>query len=388
MALKSVLVDMKGKQMKKRQYGLKEKVAAIVIIFLSHILISCTDYAIDGCSKDDPPFVENFWKGPGQTDVTFIAFGDPQFGGGPKNKNQLHIRAINVAEEQLVWNMAYFGIDEPVAKIRGVVIAGDLTQNGSDGRSGSTNEYGDFTSCYGLCGNRELIFPVFEGYGNHDYFIRSNIAYRIPEAHPVADSVSIRNDYRAGIINMAPGKDGHYSWEWDNVHFVMLNLTPSDIDPQHDVPGAHNPRMALDFLKKDLTDYVLNTSKKVVIITHYGFTSWDFDFWWTEEEADDFYDAIEEYDVVAYIHGHNHDTSKYSWKGISVYNVGSPYYENDSVYTVGSAYYESDNADGKGHFTLFRITDDHLYVGDVGWDPLDPEGSVEFTGQWYDSINL
>lgn len=341
-----------------------------VAIALGLPLAGCIeDYGVDDCSSEDLPVVENFWAGSDTTDVTFIAFGDTQFGGGAEDKNDLHKIALNEADLQLDWSSA--GLNEPVANIRGVIMNGDITQNGRDGRLSSGNEYGGFTRIYGLCGNRDVKFPLFEGYGNHDFFEWSHIAYRIPKAHPVADSVSVRNEYRVGLSNTAPGKDGHYSWDWDNVHFVQLNLTPSDIDPNHKVHGVRNPRMALTFLQEDLAQHVAGTNKKVIIMSHYG--PWE-TFEWDQAQIDALYDSIKDYNVIAYLHGHAHATSAYTWKGIPVFNVGSPYYLNY-------------NADGRGHYSVFRITNDKLYAFDVSWNPAAPT-ELRFPDDWSREIDL
>ncbi|OUS31885.1 hypothetical protein A9Q99_01975 [Gammaproteobacteria bacterium 45_16_T64] len=328
-----------------------------------------SDYGNDDCTSDDLPPVDNFWLGIDQTDVTFIAFGDSQFGGGAEDKNDLHKIAINQADVQLHWDT--FGINAPVSNIRGIIMNGDITQNGRDGRTLSENEYKGFTDIYGLCGNRDVKFPMFEGYGNHDFFEWSNIGYRLLQAHPVADSVSVRNQYRVGLANTAPDKNGHYSWDWDNIHFVQLNLTPSDVDPNHEVPGVRNPRMALTFLKQDLAEHVAGTNKKVIIMSHYG--PWE-TFEWDNEQIDTLYDAIKDYPVIAYLHGHSHATSAYTWNGIPVFNVGSPYYLNY-------------NSDERGHYSVFRITDSKLYAYDVSWNPNNPM-ALEFPDNWTREIDL
>lgn len=362
--------------------------AAFLVLALVVCLIGCSldwgveDYATDGCSCDAAPVVPQFWRGGGKTDVTFIAFGDPQFyEEGVQDRNTLQVRAINAAEERLTWGEA-FGLNEPVAKVRGVIIAGDLTQNGRDGRLWEWDEYAHFVDCYGLCGNRAVRYPVYEGYGNHDFYIWNNPLYRVYAPHPVADAVSIRNARRPGVIATASGKDGHYAWEWDNVHFVHLNLKPSDVPGEargsHDepVPGALDPRHALTFLKQDLAEHVAGTGKLVVIVAHYGFfAGWDFDGWWTPEEAEEFHQVIQGYDVVAYLHGHDHGTQAYTWNGIQVLDVGSPYYD-------------SYNEAGRGHFTVVRIMDGFLYAGDASWDPADPEGTLLFPAGWHVKVAL
>ena len=41
-------------------------------------------------------------------------------------------------------------------------MAGDITQNGRDGRVFSNDEYGEFIERYGLCGNNEVKYPMYE----------------------------------------------------------------------------------------------------------------------------------------------------------------------------------------------------------------------------------
>jgi cytolysin (calcineurin-like family phosphatase) len=331
----------------------------------------------DGCSPEDPLPVQDWWAGENTTDVTFIAFGDSQMPSGSDDKDALNIRAMN-AVTNLVWDEGTFGFGGSVANVRGVILAGDVTQDGRDGRYGTEDNIGQFVSHYGLCGNRMLQYPVYEGYGNHDYFVYDHIGYRLPEAHPNVDAIAYRNPYRSGLTNVAPDLDGHYSWDWDNVHFVQLNLKPSDVVPNHAVPGANDPRDALTFLQADLAANVAGTNKRVIIITHYGFySSWDFASWWTRDEADDYLEAIADYDVIAHIHGHAHQTGVYTYKGLQAFNVGSPYY---AVHNW--------NPDGRGHFAIFRVTDTHIYVGDVGWNPEDPENDMIFPKNWSRVIEL
>lgn len=340
-----------------------------LLLFLAGTAGCTKNYGIDRCRPNQAPPVENYWAGEGISDVTFLAFGDSQFGGGADNKNDLLVQALNVADAQLRWNP--FGVDAPVDRIRGVIIAGDLTQNGRDGRTFSDNEYGGFTRIYGLTGNRILRFPVYEGYGNHDYFEWNNIGYRIPKAHPVADSVAVRNFCRPHLTNRAPGLHGHYSWDWDNFHFVNVNLAASDVDPHHEVPGVRDPRMALSFLQDDLLRFVYGTTRKVVIFSHYG--PWE-TFEWDQAQIDALYEAIRDYPVAAYLHGHAHATSTYTWNGIPVFNLGSPYYL-------------SYNADGRGHFTALRFTDEKLYSMDVAYDPATPTQLV-YPARWSREVDL
>ena len=324
--------------------------------------LSSTDYGIDDCSAKDKPAVKNFWNG--TTDVTFLAFGDCQItilDNNISHKNHTNYGEALNSVGKVDWKK--FGVNQTVKNVRGVIVAGDITANGRDGRFFSANEYGEFTKIYGLCGNRKVNFPIYEGYGNHDYFEWEHRAYRISKVHPIVDSVSIRNEHRMSLVNKAPGRNGHYSWEWDDIRFIQLNLCASDVDPKHKVSGVRNPRKSLSFLKNDLQK--IDHNKKVIIITHYG-PKGDFEF--DQKQEQDLYETIKNYNVIAYIHGHNHNTSFYYWNKIPVFNVGSPY---PSSYS----------------YAVFRITENYIYAQDVAYDPYKPK-ELTFPAKWHQKISI
>ena len=320
-----------------------------------------SSYGTDGCSVNQPKPVADYGPGEGKTDVSFIAFGDTQIGGGAEDKNDIQIDAINKFTEVLSWADAGHPELGSINDIRGIIMAGDITQNGRDGRGFEEDEYGGFSQRYGLCANKKVKYHMFEGYGNHDFYQWTNITYADGD-HPVADSVAVRNGYRSGMTHKAPGMDGHYSWDWDNIHFVQLNLTPSDVDPKYPegYTGLRSPRNALTFFEEDLERHVQGTNKKVIFISHYGPIQ---TFEWSQGQINTLCKVVKKYpdNIVGYIHGHSHGTLKYDWCNISVYNVGSPYYLDY-------------NRDGRGRFTVFRIkeSDDgsvQLVAADVSWSP-------------------
>lgn len=346
------------------------------------LLVGCTPV------EDEPPLGEPASLIPEQvpTDITFFAMGDCQYGGGAEDKNGFHIAALN-AFPGTPWREGTPFAGETVAQPLGLLLAGDLTQNGQDGRIEplDSDEIGSFEADYGLTGSESaLSWPMYEGYGNHDFDPDepgdwSPFEWRAhydDDPTPAADLVSERNPDRVGLLNSAPGADGHYSWDWGWVHFVQLNLFPGD-EPSDAEPNAlaRDPRDALQFLSEDLEAYVGDSGRPVVLMSHYGFDEFSQEpRWWKDDQRDAFFDAIDGYHVIAYLHGHAHATWIYEHEGLPVYNVGSPYY---------TAY----NADDRGHFSVFRITDEHLVASDVRWSPgaggLDPE----FSG-WLDVREL
>jgi cytolysin (calcineurin-like family phosphatase) len=204
----------------------------------------------------------------------------------------------------------------PIRDILGVIVAGDLTQGGLDGRGeciwlphdcvAGGDQWGDFVANFGLTGSEgALKVPVFEGYGNHDqdpwkppsvswtdhWAMRySDAGYAEPTLfscwpstscraaidwqRPVVSQVETRNSNRVvldgpsarSITNSGPG--GHYSWDWGGIHFVQLNEHAGE-------PGVPGPRSSyaqdsLGFLRSDLSTHAAN-NEPVVIVQHFGF---------------------------------------------------------------------------------------------------------------------
>jgi len=341
-----------------------------------------------GCPDpgDGSPFVEPEEPTPAEpTDVTFYAFGDPHSDGGIEQYNAFQVTALN-ALAGTPWPDEVPGGGEPVRDPLGVLIAGDITEDGQDGRVEplDEDEIGIFEGTFGLTGAESaLTLPVYEGYGNHEYHSRylgdwteDDWQYHYDGATPAVDRVSERNVDRVGLTRTADGLDGHYSWDWGALHLVNVNLFPGDEpSPEDDHAGARDPRDALSFLVEDLEESVGDSGRPVIVMAHYGFdeelSTWP--IWWTEEQRQAFREAVEPYDVIAYIHGHEHRSWDYWWEGLYVVNLGSPHY---------GAY----DPDG-GHFTAFRVTDEHLVVADVVWS-AEAEGADPTFAGWSHSEEL
>src|SRR5690606_39200619 len=103
----------------------------------------------------------------------------------------------------------------------------------------------------------------------------------------------------------------HYSWDWENVHFIQANLYPADKQNarvRYSLPW-HDPQLALSFVKEDLAVSVGDSGRPVIIVAHCGF---DTD-WWVLEDWTAFYKTIEPYNVLAFFHGHT-GTGVRRWK--------------------------------------------------------------------------
>lgn len=382
---------------------------------------------LDACRSLDPP-VENSTSG---RDVTFLAFGDPQYGNnnyigedsysvhGPGiQKNKLDASSHNIDGlnriEQLVWPSGFEGEGQAVSDVRGVIIAGDLTQEGDACTTDYTTpgftcgyildqdmrdhwftdwpndpdhefpEYKQFRDEYGLCGDKKLHYPVFEGAGNHDYWRDVHEEFE----HPVHDYIAYRNNFRQGLDRVDPLGKGHYSWTWDDVHFVQLNLAATDItyvdegvDENENITSIRTmkPYSALAFLEYDLAKHAVG-GKPVVLISHYP---WIGSSRFSSAHRLALLHVIKHYNVIALIHGHTHGSWFSIWspcddvpgncaatlglstppRDIPVIDAGNPLYGNGRMRVHTS---QSDSQ-RYGHYSVIRITDDFLEVSSVSW---------------------
>jgi len=192
-----------------------------------------------------------------------------------------------------------------------VSFTGDLTDHGR------SEEWNDFTTQFGLNGQGNFPYRVYEGFGNHD---GSNNG-------PIRSGIKARNIQREGVTSISQDSL-HYSWDRNGVHFVNLNSYPGkDWDPACEwcpyfKEGFRDPSKSLVFLKKDLKKNVGKSDLPIVLFFHYGFDEWG-DKWWTSKEQNAFYKTIKKYNIIAIFHGHTHEIDHYNWKGIPVWCAGA-----------------------------------------------------------------
>lgn len=179
--------------------------------------------------------------------------------------------------------------------LRGVILAGDLVQ------SGHPEEWNWYLNSFTEQGTRYSILPyIFDGLGNHDY--DSPVRHEIIRDH-------IREHSRNAVRTLN-GADPipHYSWDWHDIHFVQLNVIPSDSPPS----GGQQffPYAALSFLAQDLQQNVGSSGRPVFIVHHFGLNEGDPEgdepSWWDPYQKVQYWNVIAPYDVRGIIHGHTH----------------------------------------------------------------------------------
>jgi len=250
-----------------------------------------------------------------ERDVTFISTSDLHYrepghaGGNHNDLNLASVEEINRIAGQ-AWPAKLGG--DKIAKPRAVLALGDIIDDGDRGSNGisiSQEQFKLFLKDFGLDGADGLLqYPVFEGWGNHD----GPPPGKEKNGFSFQAQLKKRNQIRLekGLISNVSSNGLHYSWDWDDVHFVQLNIYPADQQRKgvHYSPIWHDPQGSLSFLKADLSEKVGRSGRPVVLMSHCGF---DTD-WWTKEDWADLYQAAKAYNIVLYIYGHS-GTGLHEW---------------------------------------------------------------------------
>ena len=269
--------------------------------------------------------------------LTFFVIGDTHYGRNENTTayNQALIDAMNSLPGTPFPSGTIRGIVKPP---RGVAVLGDLVDHG-DKKIG-LKEWEEFIRDFGLVGEGRLAFPVYEGFGNHDGGME----------HPIRQEIKNRNTRRSDLVHIS--KNGlHYSWNWDGIHFIQLNLFPgTEADEIYNPLGLtmegswKEPLYSLKFLRADLKKYLQAKNQPVIIFMHYGFDPCGL-YWWSKRERNVFYKVIKAYQVQAIFFGHSHMVQFVKWKGIPTICVGSSQKEKDL-----------------GEFMVVHIRRDRIYV--------------------------
>jgi cytolysin (calcineurin-like family phosphatase) len=196
-----------------------------------------------------------------------------------------------------------------VGEPRGLLIPGDLIDD-----TENRDNWTAYKKYFDPEGEAVLDVPVFAGIGNHDLTDAPDQTFSYVERDYIQ-----RNTRRRAALNLGP-EGYHYSWNWENVHFVNLNVFPgNEARPVYDNPAPWNdPKDALDFLKNDLENQVGNTGRPVILMWHYGLRGWGLDKWWTQKDLDRLKSTLAGYNVALILHGHEHRYERYEWAGYDV----------------------------------------------------------------------
>lgn len=241
--------------------------------------------------------------------LTFFVAADPHYGYEAWDSNELQNKAGIDDMNTLPGTPFPRETDGVVQEPEGVLVCGDLTGGGSILNWTGYWAWGwvdGFITDYEVNGKGRLIYPVYEGFGNHDVLGDHG---SMKDGLVVRTGIKRRNMLRSTPINKSDNSL-HYSFDWEGVHFVNLNLYPG---------SDGHARNSLEFLEEDLAEHIGNSNRPIILYHHYDL--WASDRWWTEEEKEAYYDVIQGYNVIAIFVGHSHRSKNYLWKGFQVFNA-------------------------------------------------------------------
>jgi hypothetical protein len=250
-------------------------------------------------------------------DVTFFVIGDPQIN-IPRWGTAGTEKTIEIMNAVPGKPFPFGGV---VAEPRGVLIAGDLVDDLSN-----DDNWTLYKKLFDVHGKARLRFPVYEGLGNHDLDGKQQFG----TFNKLQREFVERNKSRAGIFYY-DRRHYHYSWDWDQLHLVCLNVFPgNDHRPVYDrVAPWNDPKFSLEFLIDDLKKNVGDSGRPVILYWHYGLRGWGLEKWWTLDDLAALHAAIASYNVVLILHGHEHRYERYEWEGYPVIMAPSPQYDRD-----------------------------------------------------------
>jgi len=312
-----------------------------------------------------------------QRDVTFFLISDPHVGSEDLKANptvtreqtSMGVRSnlaalLKTVGEPYPSTGPFKGMDlGTVARPKGLLIAGDLTDN---------LDWERFISIFpasGVGASHKKI-PVFLCLGNHDGHAKGATRKEV---------VKWNRAYREDKKLAAVSDNGlHYALNWEGVHIISLNLCPADTVDYETIfkfgaPGDgswNDPDKALSFLTGYLRDHVGKSGEPVILMHHYGFDGFSMNDWnwWTPKQRRTLYDTIKPYNVVAFLHGHDHAPNHYRWPNADV--------NQDEVKRLFGETVPSDLKSYDVFSTgrvgwVFRILDDKLIAthrNEKGWD--------------------
>ncbi|HON07304.1 MAG TPA: metallophosphoesterase [Verrucomicrobiota bacterium] len=239
-------------------------------------------------------------------DITFIATSDCHYD-YPENQDRNERNRATLRHINEITNITFPKVigGDKIKKPLGVVVIGDLIDDGdrcTNGISITEIQWKYYEADFGLNGSDGLLnYPVFDTFGNHDGPPEGAEKCGFSTQAKLKQRNILRLEKK--MISNLSTNNLQYSWDWDDVHFVMVGIYPANVQNpliKKYSPVWHNPQGALDFLKSDLEQKVGKSKRPVVIMAHCGFDT----PWWHTNDWVAFYDAVKPYNVILYLYGH------------------------------------------------------------------------------------
>lgn len=289
-------------------------------------------------------------------DVSVVIAADTHFDMPPESDQFYHVKAMNRLPGTFVWPaggpQAFAG--DTLKQLNGVVIAGDIFDKADPRIRALYNaRYSKGT------GDKQIHFPVYPGFGNHDINPFSEDSMRNLQGRgfnlQFMDSVLQTKLAKGEILNLhAPSRA--YSWNVGDVHFIQAQTFAGD---------TSYSESNMEWLANDLKQYA-SKGNPVVYIQHYGVDKWALG-WWNQTARNQLFDLLDQYNLAAFFVGHTHTPSIQYYRGYPIYQVNNAWPDKD----------------GNGSFAVLRIKDNQVGVASCRW--TDSLGHYEVVAPYIES---
>lgn len=220
----------------------------------------------------------------------FLADGDPQVGMERDEDGEPLPRGVKLNHINRISDI------NKTTPIDLILIAGDLTDNGFDGKpklykKRREDQLSIYINSY-VTPLEEVGFVVYACPGNHDFYTGA------PKYKGVSKYLATKY---AATHRHSKRKSGLYSFYHKKVLFISMGIYPS----------------FLAWLKRLLKK--TNNNQAIVFFWHYNtVVSEPHSDWWSEKEKENFYALIEDLNVQAIINGHFHNSGIGYWHDLPV----------------------------------------------------------------------
>lgn len=234
-------------------------------------------------------------------DVTFFSLSDTHYSEGETNGKPI-VGVINSLPGTTYPASLGGTVDTP----RALIMQGDLINDGAVAAKYPA-QWANYIADFGVNGEGRCMFPVFEGIGNHDVNVNLFVFNKIKDRNIIRTNLN--------YIGWISSNGYHYSWDWEGIHFVNVNLFPGNIwyGEADTYSIGHHPMYARDFLKEDLQQHATN-GRPVIVIHHFRPID---DNWWTYIAADRFHKILQDYNIIMIMVGHQGGGVNNTWRGIN-----------------------------------------------------------------------
>jgi hypothetical protein len=329
------------------------------------------DFVCKSVNNQHQPFAQSYTRGPGYArSVQFLATADIQY-----NQGDEECDPSADCTGSVLTNWMYSASFNGTSGYRGVIVAGDMSMDAPFSSTPTPScwpwDFGCFEDYLDDMAQHDNGIDSYEEYQDHYLPGMHRFLYDGLGNHDInPDGTSLIRDWQADHrrpTRTTKWGEPHYSWDWDDVHFVQLNLYPGT---DANAGCRHEPMNSLQYLQNDLREWVGKSGRPVVLVFHYTVQDTvapsSCGLGWTAYDQMLFWDAIADYNVVAILNGHDHVAPHGAWQ-ITFHEPAGGQTRRDGrtslpTFVVGAARGSAETCGESGSFVEVTMNDTSMIL--------------------------